>query len=218
ASAFVGLWEIPHKFVWETSDGSTFKLGEILEIDATRKAGSSRFVKEVIRFYFTYPVYTISLFWHEFMQFIFHQSFSGYYFVIFQIFVRYCIMTYSLPLILLTIALLSLVYRYRAKQTLLLGWSVFFNLPFFFLIYSSGGRFYPPHSVAMLAFSAPLLFDVNFYKHIVKRPRPLIVIAVLSLCIYFFGESLDNALINWDAFRYWTPFLDPADSVINILK
>ena len=166
ASAFVGLWEVPHKFVWETSDGSTFKLGEILEVDATRKDGSSRFIKEVFRFYFTYPVYTLSLFFHEFMQFIFHQSFSGYYFVIFQVLVRYCMMNFSVPLILLTIALLSFVYRYRAKQTLLLGWSVFFNLPFFFLIYSSGGRFYPPHGVAMLAFSAPLLFDVNFYKHI----------------------------------------------------
>lgn len=101
ASAFVGLWEIEHKFVWETSDGSTFRLGEILGVDATRKAGSSRFVKEVIRFYFTYPVYTISLIWHEFMQFILHQSFSGYYFVVFQIFIRDFMMTFSLPLILI---------------------------------------------------------------------------------------------------------------------
>ena len=214
ASAFVGLWEIPHKFIWEPSDASSFKVATMLGISSGTTSGSKKITSEVIRFYFTYPGYTISLFYHKFIQFVFYQFSPGYG----SQPVRNIMRKYGFALLFLAVALISFLYRYKAMQTLLLSWPVLFNLPFFFLIYTSAGRFYAPHTAAMITYSVPLLMDKHFYWHIFKRPLAAVIILALTLALYFFGESLDKALIGWDAFRYWTPFLDPSDSFISIFK
>ncbi|MFC1606529.1 hypothetical protein ACFL47_01050, partial [Candidatus Latescibacterota bacterium] len=215
---FVGLWELPHKFIWEPSDACTFQLGTMLNRNVTDNKGSKFLTNEVIRFYCTYPGYLVSLLWHEFIQYAFYQSVPGYSYLTLQMQVRSLLLKFSLPLIYLATICLSFVYHYKVFQTFLLSWSVFFTLPFFFFLYSSAGRFNAPHIIALLTCTVPLLFDKEFYLRIIKKPRPAIVIIFLVGFIYIMGEPIDNALLNWDAFRYMTPFLDPMYCIFNVFK
>jgi hypothetical protein len=34
------------------------------------------------------------------------------------------------------------------------------------------------------------------------------------LCIWLWHGRIDSALLGWDGFRYWAPFLDPSGSTL----
>jgi hypothetical protein len=113
---------------------------------------------------------------------------------------------------------LSLVVGYRRLQTLLLGWVVLFNVPIFFLVYSSGGRFYNASAVALVVASLTLLTDAGFYRKVLGRPFLSGAVVAGVLAVTLFGTQLDLFLIEWDALRYASPFLDPAASTLSVFR
>jgi hypothetical protein len=222
ASSFCGLWEIPHPFVWEPSDGSyvSWVEGQNL-IPGTSNKANKFATREVARFYFTYPVYIISLGTHKFRHFIQSLSWAGLYSMLNIELAGQQLISYfrgSTIWMLLWIISAALIMNHQRERTLLLSWVLLFNLPIFLLVYASAGRFYPPHSMALLIVAVPILFEKDFYKKLrSNRPRSLFVLLVF-VCLARAVPLLDKALLKNDGIRFYAPFLDPAKSTINVLK
>lgn len=200
ASFMGGLWEVPHKFIWEPSDVAYFDWVGSFGLDYKTKAASDFAMNECLRFCFTYPFYIFSLVWHKFTIFL-------------------NIDKMSVPIMfLLIVPFIAILIGYKRMQTLLLGWMIFFNMPIFFVFYSSGGRFYDPAFISLIVVGCSFLFDKEFYARITQYMRPVCFILVLALGVLLFGNSLDQFLIRQDRLRYWAPLLDPTKSSLNIVK
>jgi len=215
ASAMGGLWEAPNKFKWEVSDGSVFEWMKLNGQQWGTKSSNDFAVREVVRFWFTYPGYMVSLVWHELNNFVYLQSWPGFNSPVLSDASR---LRGSLVWGLFALIALSIAIGYQRLRTILVTWAVFFNLPIFFLIYSSGGRFYSGVSVGLLAGSLPLVLDRGFYRQLVLRPLVSMLIATLFVIVSVYGLMWDKALLGWNEFRYWTPFLDPTKSTLSILR
>ncbi len=198
ASLMGGLWEIPHKFIWLPEDGSYFSWMAGIGQDPTTKKGSDVAVQEVLRFSLTYPIYIVTLMWHKFL--LFACTFS------------WC------RLWLLFVIFSSFFIKYKRFQTLLLGWIALFNVPVFFVFYASGGRFYQAPTICFFVAALPLLLDKEYYQKIYAHKIRFVFALLIVFAITRFGFSLDELLIRSDAVRYWSPFLDPALSSLNVVK
>lgn len=207
ASLMAGLWEIPHQFVWTPTDGSYFSWMNGADKDPTTKEGSDFALKEVIRFIWTYPFYLPCLIWHKFL--LFAKSFAQ--FLDIKIF-SWC------RLWLLFVIFSSLLVKYKRFQTVLLSWIILFNVPVFFVFYSSDGRFYEAPNICLFIAALPLLFDREYYRKMYAEKLKFILGMFVVLIIIKFGFSLDKYLIHSHDFRYWSPFLDPKLSTLNVLR
>ena len=216
ASLLVGLWEVPHKFKWDVSDASYYNLVRKHGFQPWSPEASSFAVKETIRFWFTYPIYVISLVWHELMLYLYTGLCwpGSCFFPHFP----YVYLHGHYMLGLLTLLALSFVYHWKALQTFLLGWGVYFNLTIFLLVFSGAGRFYTPPSASLLIAALPLLFETELYRRVFHRPLPALIIIGLAIAVGVWGREVDTLLIGWDELRYFAPFLDPHDSPLYILK
>lgn len=199
ASFMVGLWEIPHKFIWQVSDGTYFDwIQNTFKISAMSKHASNIAMHQVLRFYLTYPFYMVTLVWHKFMLYVTQQSNVQY------------------TLVFLFIIITSIMLNYKRLQTLLLAWPILFNVPVFFLSYSGGGRFYFAPAISLIITSTFLIFDTGYYRRIQQLPVRFIILLLIFILIAYKGMTLDNYLIHNNKFRYATPFLNPAKSTLNI--
>ena len=221
ASLMVGLWEVPHPFVWTVDDGSYGRWAEIAGLPSDRKVASDAAVRETLRFWLTYPGYLVSLVWHEFMQFWSGQMAPGIWYFSDRL-VRFSPrLAENMPylrLASLAVIAVAVFTRYRPVMVLLLGWIVFFNAPLYFLVYSSAGRFYNVALAAVLLLTVLLLCDVRFYRTILKRPWAAGITVAVALAIALGGQKLDDYLIAADGFRFRAPFLDPAQSRLAVWK
>lgn len=202
ASLMVGLWDLPNKFIWVANSDATYInwIRGAFNLDFTSKHASNIAVQEVIRFYFTYPLYIIALAWHKFIEFINMKLCVGS--VLFWLF----IMTTSFTI------------NYKSRQTLILGLPVFFNIPVFFLSFASLGRFYLAPAVILMITSIPLILDIGFYLKILQRPLHFLATALIFILIAWKGAALDNHFIKNEKLLYYAPFLDPNKSTLNIVK
>ncbi len=208
ASAMVGLLEVPNQFKWELSDGGYWEWMKESGHATTSSADNSYATRQVFRFWLTFPGYMISLLWHRLLNFVYLQSWPGW-----------SVNYNNLPFIgamrgtfvwlLFGILATSLAIGYKRLQTFLLGSLVLFNLPVFFLVYSSGGRFYNGIGYSLLACTLPLVFEVDFYRQIGKHRVIAAGICFSLLLASIWGTRLDNYLLKCDRFRYSSPFLDP---------
>lgn len=198
ASTMVGLWEFPHKFIWQVSDGMYYDWADhnLAGLPSTNKFASTIALHQVLRFYLTFPIYVIALIWHKFMLYVYNLSF-----------VRY-------TLAWLFVIATSFTINYKAKQTLLLAWPVLFNVPVFFLVFSSAGRFYQAPAIMLIASTIPLILDIGFYKKIWQSRFKFFILALVFGLIAWKGMGLDNYFIHHDKLTYWAPFLDPAKSTL----
>jgi hypothetical protein len=221
ASLMVGLWEVPHPFVWTVDDGSYGRWAEIAGLPSDRKVASDAAVRETLRFWLTYPGYLVSLVWHEFMQFWSGQMAPGIWYFSDRL-VRFSPrLAENMPylrLASLAVIAVAVFTRYRPVMVLLLGWIVFFNAPLYFLVYSSAGRFYNVALAAVLLLTVLLLCDARFYRTILKRPWAAGITVAVALAIGLGGQKLDDYLIAADGFRFRAPFLDPAQSRLAVWK
>lgn len=205
ASLMVGLWEIPHKFVWTVSDGAYFLWLDLLNLPFGKKVSSDLALVEIFRFCFTYPIYTLSLILHKFL-----------------LFAKGCLENALYPgswkgLYLLAPLFISFTLRYRCFQTFILSWPVLFNIPVFFLFYASEGRFYAAPIISLIVASFSLLLDRGFYRKMITYWGKTAIVLIAFLSILWFGPSVDEYLIKNDKLRYWAPFLDPFKSTLNVL-
>lgn len=205
ASLMVGLWEIPHKFIWTVSDGTYYQWMHDNAFDPVTKVGNDSAVREVFRFYLTYPIYMIALVWHKFIQYSVDFSEAlGF--------------SFKLTLLFLSVISASFLMRFKPLQTLLLSWPFLFNLTVFFFTYSSGGRFYMPPTISLFVAAAPLLANYQFYLKLYDHKRITLGIICVAFMIFFYGVKLDNLMVGADNFRYFAPFLDPSTSLLNVVK
>jgi hypothetical protein len=210
AALMVGQWEVPHPFVWSVSDEAYDRWAQTLGLDPFSKAASDVAVREVLRFWLTFPGYLVALIWHAFTDFWTDEIASG------QRVFSSLSFKHTYPLVALSAVFVALAAWHRPLRVLLLGWIVFFNVPLFFVIYSGSGRFYAPGLISLTLLFLLLVFDRELYLRILRRPLRCGLAAALGLAIFLFGERLDDLLISSDAFRFATPFTSPKNSSLAI--
>lgn len=205
SSMMVGLWEIPHDFIWEISDGSFHNWASDLGLDPYSKSTSDFAVREVLRFWLTFPFYTLGLWFHKFLLF---ASGSG----------SIDCGSNWLKLYLLAAILLSFVLQHKRTQTFMLSFLVFFNAPIFFQFFSSSGRFYHAPSICLFAAVLGLLFDAEFQQKVMRNKTKVCAVIALAFLFTQIAPKVDALLIRNKALRNYSPFLDPAHSTLNIHK
>jgi hypothetical protein len=206
-NAWIGLWQVPSKFRWQTADPSYFEWAQKVDVPPTSKKASDRALREVARFVVTYPVYGAHLVLFRFLQFVDVNVFNG---VLSYPHVVYERLRGPAVWALLGVVALCLVLPHDARRTLFLGWPLFFNLPLFLIFFSDGMRHVAPCTAALLVTAFPPILERAFYAAVLGRWRRSLAVAVVLLALCPTAYWADRAILASDAWRYWTPLLDPA--------
>ncbi|MBI4471559.1 MAG: hypothetical protein HY646_02755 [Acidobacteria bacterium] len=215
--AFVGLWQVPgHKFVWEPKDESYDKWISSHGYKYADPKTNAFAIKEVVRFWFTYPGFVLSNFFYKLYAYFRAGVWNGSLALYPSIGVGIVMRLIVYWLLLLAI-LTALLLGYEARRTFLLGWPIFLNLPIFCVLQDSGDRFVPFISCSILFAALPLLFETGFYEAIRKNRKRVANVVVFGVAIWFFAGQTSGFLLS-DRFRYWAPFLDPSQSTLNVFK
>ena len=226
AVLFLGLWEVPHRFVWEASDSSYHAWWKANRLAPASVAADRLLKREVVRFYLTYPGYVAVVVFNELVDFAEQMAFQNVTLPIRPLWRAQPPVMALLPGVslsgpfvwgLLAVTTLAIVTGRRRRQTMLLGWAVWFNLPLYFLIYSSGGRFYRPAVLGLLVASCAVLFDRGFWTQLLAARARVVAVCAVFLLLALFGSEIDRFLLSSERLRYGTPFLDPANSTLSVL-
>jgi hypothetical protein len=206
-NAWIGLWQVPHKFRWQTKDASYFEWAELTGVPATSKRANDVALREVGRFAATYPVYVAHLALYRFLAFANTDVFDG---VLSYPHVVYQALPGAVVWGLLALLVLGLSLPHEGRRTLFLGWPILFNLPLFLLFFSDGMRHVAPCAASLLASTVPLLMESGFYRALGRRRLLALGVVAAFAAAWFLAQWANLALLASDAWRYWTPFLDPA--------
>ena len=206
-NAWIGLWQVPNHFRWQTADASYFEWAAGVGVPPTSKRASDLALREVVRFGATYPVYVTHLALHRLVEFVDVDVFNGL--------LRYPHVAYEAlrgPAVwsLMAAVALCLALPHEARRALLLGWPLFFNLPLFMLFFSDDMRHVAPCTASLLVSAIPPLLETGFYEGVVRRRRLSLAIAAIFVGAWHMAHWADLALLASDRWRYWAPFLDPA--------
>jgi hypothetical protein len=206
-NAWIGLWQVPSQFRWKTADPSYFEWAEKVGVPATSKQASDRALREVARFAATYPVYTAHLALFRFLDFVDVNVLNG---VLSYPHVVYERLRGPAVWSLLGVVTLCFLLPHEPRRTLFLGWPLLFNLPLFLLFFSDGMRHVAPVTAALLVTAVPPLLEAAFYRSLLARWRLGLAVGLAFAAVWFLAHWADRALLASDAWRYWTPFLDPS--------
>jgi hypothetical protein len=219
ASLFCGLWEVPSRFALTCSDQRYYEWIEDHTSFAVRSKPANDFaIREVLRFWATFPGHFVFMLDHKMMQCLSGQCWQGFRTYL-QAAVFYLFVSESRVIAgLLTIIGLCVAAGHERRRTLLFAWPLFLNAPLFWVMFASEGRFYSAIPIALLVAAVPPLFEREFYARLVARPwRTASVLAgagILAVSAWPFHDWLLRA----DAFHYWTPLLDPSTSALSGFK
>jgi hypothetical protein len=206
-NAWKGLWMVPNKFRWETTDQSYHQWAEEKGVPPTSKLGSEAALRETAHFLLTYPVYGLHVAVNRFVGYVDVNVFNS---------------VHGFPRVyyeklrgagvgaLLCVVALCLVLGHERSRTLLLGWPLFFSLPLFLLFFSDGMRHVAPVSAALFVAGLPPLLERGLYLQTRRRWRAAATTVGVFIAAWLLLHWADGALLASDTWRYWTPFLDPA--------
>jgi hypothetical protein len=218
--AFVGLWELPQdRFVWRPADES-YDQWISAHGYTYRGPGANAFAeKQVLRFYVTYPGYVTTMAVTKALRFFDDTGVAdGYQPSPVPGMQRLRVVLANGGLWLLGSAILvALLAGYRRYETVVLGWAALFVLPVFFFVQDEN-RFTLFEAASLGIAGLPLLTDRGFYRAVAARWRPAVPLVVALAAIWFARSAIENGLLDWDGFRYWTPLLDPAHSTLAVFK
>jgi hypothetical protein len=214
--AFVGLWQVPqHRFVWEPTDSSYDRWISAHGYKYADPATSKFATPEAVRFWLTYPGFTISMIWHKMSDILDNWLWSGTIGGIpLSVPSNGAVLVWGLFIVIVA----GLVVGYERRRTFALAWPVFLNLPLFMLLQASGPRFiyYPTTSIVIAGL--PLLFEHGFRDAVQRHWRGASAVVVLGVAFWMWQGSIDQFLLAWDSFRYWTPILNPMNSTLNVMR
>ena len=218
ASLLCGLWEVPSRFPWVCSDESYFAwVSAHTPFEQKSQAASNIVVREVFKFWLTYPGHVIVMVYNKMMRCVGGDLWPGIptdlQQSVFQIVGRG-----SLILLFLTTIALAAATGYQRARTLLLAWPLFLNAPLFWIMQTSEGRYYGAVGVAILVAAVPLLFDPDFYRALLERHRATAAVLVGVSVLAIGAWPLHDWLLRNDAFHYWTPFLDASRSSWGVVR
>ncbi len=216
--AFVGLWQVPeHKFRWTHSDSSYDSWIKQHDYRYAAPETASFATRGVLRFYLTYPGYVISLTIHKMRKYFTRNAWTGHLSRATPADLGRAF-RYGLLWSLSGILFVALLIGYHRRWQLI-GWSlVLFNLPLFFILQESAGRFVTFPTVAITLFASLTLLDAGFWRLWFRQAYRAVPFLVLWVTLFFFVDNLDEALLASDSFRYSTPFLDPAHCSLSQFK
>ena len=215
---FLSLCEVPGSFPYEcTDDGYSEWTRRAGHDDSTSQDASNMAVAEVVRHWVTYPVHFGFMVWFKLRRCVLDQSWPGFRT---RLSVLYSGIWRGLGLFVFLLAVVSiaLAVGHARRRTLLLGWVLFLNVPIFWVVFASAGRFYAPGSVSLLVTAIPFLFDGGLYARLKQYPRRA---AVVIACFGLFtvgGQRVEDWVLRHDAVHYWAPFLDPHDSSLEFVR
>jgi len=219
ASLFCGLWEVPSRFALTCSDSSYFEWVRNHSLfDPQSKPANDFTVREVLRFWLTFPGHFVVMLDHKMMRCLEEQCWSGLRTFLQEALFYLLVWPPRAIAGLVTIIGLCVAAGHERTRTLLFAWPLFFNAPIFWVMFASEGRFYSAIPIALLVAAVPPLFERQFYARLVARPwRTASVLAgagILAVAAWPFHDWLMRA----DAFHYWTPLLDPSKSALSGFK
>ena len=157
-NAWIGLWQVPSKFRWQTKDESYFEWAAKVGVPPTSKRASDMALREVVRFGATYPVYVTHLALHRFLDFVNVNVFNG---VIAYPHVVYERWRGPAIFALMGVVVLCLALPHEGRRMLFLGWPILFNLPLFLLFFSDGMRHVAPCTASLLVSAVPPLLEAG---------------------------------------------------------
>lgn len=209
ASFMIGLWEIPHPFVWTVSDGAYYDwAGANGWANRTVTAGASSWaVKECIYFILAYPMNLVALVANKLMVFLSLENAGGV--PVLETWNSSTTISFITLGNLIAIALLW----HRPKRLLLLSAVLLFNTPLFFIVFSSVGRFYNTTVPAMFALPVVYLCDASFWRSVRRHPARVTSAVVLTLLVARYGNDIAKAMLS-DEFRFSFSIVDPAKSTL----
>jgi hypothetical protein len=218
ASLLCGLWEVPSRFPWTCSDESYFAwVSSHTAFDPKSQAGSNVVVREVVKFWLTFPGHFVFMVYNKLMRCLSGDLWPGIptdlQQSLFQIVGRG-----PLVLFFVTVIALAVGAGYQRLRTLLLAWPLFLNAPLFWIMQTSEGRYYGAVGVALLVGAVPLLFEKPFYDAIRSRHRATVAVLVCVGVLATTAWPIHDWLLRNDTFHYWTPFLDPSASSWGVVR
>lgn len=204
-NAWIGLWQVPSRFRWQTKDESYFEWA--VDVPPTSKRASDAALREVAHFALTYPVYVSHLALHRLLRFADVNSFNGI--------VNYPHLDYERlrgPAVwaLVAVVALGLLLGHEARRTLLLGWPLLFKLPLFLLFFSDDMRHVAPCTAALLVTAVPPLVEPGLHRALLERKKHALAVILAFAVAWPLTHWADRAILASGTLRYWTPFLDPA--------
>jgi len=220
ASLFCGLWEVPSRFRFAEacSDEVYFEWIRAHTPYRPQTAAANRFAtREVLRFWLTYPGHFVVMVFHKMLQAWDGDIWPGSTTQL-QVFVFGTIRRFWIVTALLTTLAVCLVTGYQRERTLLLAWPLVFNVPLFWVMFASLGRFYSGAGVALLAAAVPPLFERPFYASAYARPWRTASVLACAAVIAAGAWPFHDWLLRQDAFHYWTPLLQPSASPLSAFK
>ena len=212
ASLLCGLWEVPSRLPWVCSDDSYFQwVSTHTPFDEKSQAGSNVVVREVFRFWLTFPGRFVVMVYHKMMRCVAGDLWPGIPTAL-QRSVFEVVGRGPLVLFLLTIIALAVAVGYQRARTLLLAWALFLNAPLFWIMQTSEGRYDGGVGVALIVSAVPLLFDKHFYEALAARQVATVAVLFGAGLLATTAWPLHDWLLRHDALQYWSPFLDPSQS------
>ena len=220
ASLFCGLFEVPSRFRFAQActDVTYFDWIEQNTPFRPQSAAANAFAtREVLRFWATYPGHVVVMAYDKMMRLVNGDVWPGYATPL-QTFVFSALPRSWIVLPLLTIVAVCAAIDYERRRTLLLAWPVFLNAPLFWVLFASLGRFYSAAGVALVAAALPPLLETDFYRAAAARPWRTASVVGCAALFAVTAWPLHDWLLRNDAFHYWTPLLDPAQSRLAAFK
>jgi hypothetical protein len=214
---FLSLCEVPGRFPFACTDAGYFDwAARNGESDPTSRRASTLAIREVVRHWITYPVHFAFMVWFKFRRCVYNSSWPGFQTPFNQ---PYIVLREAGGfLYLLAVVAVSLLVDHQRRRSMLLGWALFFNMPLFFVMFESSGRFYPAAGVALNVLALALLFERGLYVQMARRPWRAAAVAACVAAFVVAGEPVERWITANDAVHYWAPLLDPAASTLGFAR
>jgi hypothetical protein len=219
ASLVCGLWEVPSRFALTCSDSSYFTwIERHTAFEPHSKRASDFAVREVLRFWLTFPGHLAVMLDHKLMQCFDEGCWPGARTFLQEALFYLLVWPPRAMVALLTIIGLCVVAGHERRRTLFFSWPLFLNAPIFWLMFASEGRFYSAIPIALLVAGVPPLFERRFYARLAARPWHTISVVAGAAGLAVAAWPFHDWLMRADAFHYWTPLLDPSKSALSGFK
>jgi hypothetical protein len=209
---FLSLCEVPGAFPYECTDNGYFAWTRRLGGVPSSQRTSNRAIAEVVRHWLTYPVHFGFMVLVKARRSIVDEAWPGFRTRLSALYGD--LVPKASFAVLLTLVGLSLAVDHQRRRTLWVGWPLILNMPIFFVVFASYGRFYSAAGVSLLVAAVPLLFERGLPAQICRHPWRAGAVVAAAVLFIAGGPLLERWVAGHDSIHYATPWLDPDRSTL----